>query len=780
MRNLFLLFILLLNILQGFSQKYSINGYVRDENGEELIGANVFIEGTTIGTVTNSYGFYSLTLPKGTYTLTTSFVGYTSPKIEVELNENNTLNISLEPTTEQIEEVEIYAEGSNTNIQRVEMSTAKLQIKTIKKLPVVFGETDIIKSIRLLPGVTNAHDAASGFNVRGGSQDQNLILLDDAQVYNASHLVGFFSVFNGDAVKDLKLYKGGIPPEFGGRLSSVLDIHMKEGNTTKIRGGGGIGSISSRAYVEGPIVKDKASFMISARRTYADLLLLVSPDSLARQSKFFFYDLNAKVNIKLNDKHRIFLSGYFGSDVLGLGDLIGQNFGNKTGTLRWNYIINPKLFLNATLVATQYKYDLLVEQEVNSINWISGITDFGGNFDLTYFLSPKNTIKMGLSSTYHSFEPGTVTGKLDSIPLDYTIEKKYSLEHAFFIQNEQKFTDKFSVLYGLRLSLFQNIKKASYFNFDESDPTEYTINPLDSVDAYGWGSIHKTHPLAIQPRIMVRYQLNEFSSVKAGYERMYQYIGLATNSTSSTPIDVWYPSTPNIKPQYSDQVAIGYFRNFMNNTIETSLEFYYKRFYNVVDFRDHAQLILNEQYEGEFRIGRGWSYGIELFIKKEYGKFTGWISYTLSKTQRQIPEINNGNVYDAPYDKPHDVSIVMSYDINDKFNISANWIYASAIPRTVPVGRYDYQNKAVPIYQGRNTERFFDYHRLDVALNYNFDLWGGKSKESNLNFSVYNVYMKKNPYAIVFRESEDENKITEAVIYYLYRIVPSITYNIDF
>jgi hypothetical protein len=758
-------------------QKFTLSGYVTDNLGETLIGANIFLIGQSKGTVSNTYGFYSLTLPAGHYKVEFSFVGYQSQVNDVNLKENKQLNISLSEASEELETVNVYAEGKDVNVRDVEMSTNTLQMKTIQKLPMLLGETDIIKTIQLLPGVMQANEASGGFHVRGGAIDQNLILLDNATVYNASHMVGFLSVFNSDAIKDLKLYKGGIPAEFGGRLASVLDIHMKEGNEEEFHGAGGIGTITSRLTLEGPIVKNKMSFMISGRRTYADLFLPFAKDSLAKQSKLFFYDLNAKINYTINENNRVFLSGYFGRDVLKLGDLISMDFGNFTITGRWNHVFNNRLFLNTSSIYSNYLYDMGLTEGVSQFDWITYIHDLNQQLDFTFYPNPENTIKFGAQVILHDFSPGRINGQMDeNSTFDYSIPNTHSLESALYLSNEQDITPRFTLQYGLRYSFFQNIGEGQSLVFDRTNPTEYVV--IDTL-RYKKNEVFNSFWNGLEPRLSLRFKLDERSSVKASYNRMYQYVQLASNSTASLPLDYWFPSSPNIKPQIADQVAAGYFRNFKDNAYETSVEVFYKRMQHTVDFRDHANLLLNDAYEGEIRSGSGWAYGAEFLIRKQEGKLTGWISYTYSRTFKKIPEINQGKTYQASYDKPHNFAFVVSYDLNERLNLSGNWIYISPQPRTMPTSRFEYGSAIAPVYSDRNTIRIFPYHRLDLAVNYRLN----KKKrrfESYINFSVYNVYMRKNPIMITFQQDYDNPSITRAYMIYLYRIVPSLTYNCKF
>lgn len=778
MRNVLLCLSIFLFTTTFFAQeKYTVSGYVSDNLGEELTGANIIIKELGKGTVSNYYGYYSLTLPKGNYTLLITFIGYQSKELKINLNKDQSLNIDLEESSEMIESVQITAERPDVNVRSVEMSTNKLQMKTIEKLPVVFGEPDVLKTIQLLPGVLQSSEVSGGFHVRGGSVDQNLILLDQAPVYNASHLVGFFSVFNSSVIKDLKLYKGGIPAEFGGRLSSILDIHMKEGNKREFHGDGGIGTISSKLTLEGPIVKDKFSFVVSGRRTYADLFLPFSKDSIARESTLFFYDLNLKVNGSINEKNKLFLSAYFGRDVLKVGDDLGQQYGNYTTTIRWNRTINRKLFLNTSAIYSDYSFDMKLQEGFSKFNWITGIKDATFQTGLTYYPNPENTIKTGCQFIFHDLDPGQVYGQFDdTTQFDYDITNNRSFEYGIYISNEQELTTRLSIQYGIRFSMFQNVGYGESFVFDKSDPQNYEVT--DTL-IHNKNKIFNTYNNGWEPRLALRYSLNDFSSVKASYNRMFQYIHLASNSTGSLPLDYWFPSSPNIKPQIADQVAAGYFRNFKENMFETSVEVFYKNIKNSIDFRDHAQLLLNKFYEAELRTGRAWAYGIEFMLKKQQGKLSGWISYTYARTFKQIPEINKGKKYAAAHDKPHDFAIVLSYDISDRWNIAGNWVYTSAPPRTLPTGRFEYGESVAPVFTDRNTIRVFPYHRLDIAATFRINKVK-RNFEHFLNFSVYNAYAHHNYISIEFQSEEDDWRSKKAVGTYLYTFVPSISYTFKF
>ncbi len=764
--------LLLYSALAMGQDKHTIDGYIKDQNGEELIGANVFVGDGSVGTITNFYGYYSLTLEKGEYDVTVSFIGY-EPKTErIRLNKDLKFNPMLTPATKTIDEIEITAERKDANVRELKMSTEKLPIKTIKKIPVLMGETDIIKSIQLLPGVQTVGEGNSGFFVRGGAVDQNLILLDEATVYNPAHIGGFFSVFNGDAIKNVELYKGGIPAYFGGRLSSVLDIRMNEGNNQRFSAVGGIGAISSRLTMEGPLFNEKTSFIVSGRRTYIDLFFPFFDNDALDESKAYFYDLNAKVNHRINENNRIFLSAYAGRDIANFSDFFEMGYGNITGTLRWNHVFSNKLFSNFTLISSNFDYNLGRPDGSFSFDWNANVIDKSFKNDYTYFLNPDNTIHFGFQVIHHTLKPGYNEPMEGSVFQIEDLEDNYGLEYAAFFQNEQKVNDRLSINYGLRFSAFQNIGKGTIYNYNENyQVIDSTLHPRNEVyNTY-------TH---LEPRLGVRYLLNESSSFKASYNRMAQYIHLAINNTTSTPVDMWFLSNPNIKPQHADQVAVGYFKNFMDNAYELSVEGYYKKMYNAVDFKDHASLFLNKHFDGELRFGKAYSYGMEFQLKKQQGDLTGWISYTLSKTRRQIEGINNGEEYPTPYDRPHDLKIVAMYDILPRLNVSANWVYASPTPYTVAKEWYQHGNLWVPIYSRRNSYRVkgTDYHRLDVSVT-----WKNKPHkkwESSWTLSAYNAYNRFNLYSIVYKENEKNAGPPEMHKMYLFGIIPTITYNFKF
>jgi hypothetical protein len=746
-------------------ENYTISGKVTDAStGEDIVGAAVAFWGTESSAVmTNTYGFYSITLPEGSYSVEISSFNFNTITDTIVLNRHADMDYKLEFMNEEIEEVVVTSERKDKNITSTEMSVETLDIKKINTVPVLFGEKDILKTIQLLPGISTVSEGSSGFSVRGGSTDQNLILLDEAPVYSASHLLGFFSVFNSDALKDASVYKGGIPANYGGRASSVLDIIMKDGNNQNFAVSGGIGLISSRLTVEGPIVKDKSSFIISGRRSYADLVAkgfnLIDDDI-----DLYFYDLNAKFNYKLNDKNRIFISGYFGKDDFGFEET-GLDWGNTTGTFRWNHLVSNKMFSNTTFIYSNYDYSFNLG-DIATMS--SGIEDWGVKQDFTWYLNPRNTMDFGLSSTYHTFNPGELDFT-DNDDLETILDQKNALESAVYFSNDQKLHDKFSFKYGIRLSMFNQIGEGTEYTYDDEN------NAIDSTE-YEKGEFMQSY-FEYEPRISMSYRLNKTSSVKASYNRMAQYLHLLSNSTSGQPTDTWVPSSNNIKPLIVSQVALGYFRNFDDNNYEFSVEAYYKDMQNVTDYEDGSNLLFNEDVEASIISGKGRSYGAEFYLKKSYGKFTGWVSYTLAKTEKLIDGVNNNEWYETKYDKTHDLSIVASYQFTKRINLSANFVYYTGNAVTFPSGTYYYDGTTWPYYTERNGYRMPDYHRLDL----NFQIKGKERErfESSWDFSIYNVYHRYNAYTISFQESEAAG-MNEAVKLSLFGIVPSITYNFKF
>jgi hypothetical protein len=756
------------------AKKWTINGRIRDKsNGEALVGATVYIKELKTGTSTDVYGNYSITLSEGNYTIVFSFIGFITETRQCELIQNLMLNIELLPRQETLKEVEITSEKTNKNITRPEMSTFKMDIKTIQKIPALMGEVDIIKAIQLLPGVVSVSEGSSGFSVRGGAPDQNLILLDEATVYNASHLMGFFSVFNNDAIKDVKLYKGDIPPNYGGRLASVLDVRMNEGNSKTWEITGGIGLISSRLTVEAPIIKDKMSFIVSGRRTYADIFLALSNNEDLKDNKLYFYDLNAKWNYRINDNNQVFLSGYFGRDVF-KNSFARSNWGNGTGTIRWNHLFSKRLFSNFTGFFSDYTYLMgTPEGSPSSFDWVSGLRDAGVKGDLSYYLNTNNTIRFGASATYHFIDPGVAKPVGENSAVNEThVPHSNSIETGIYAGNEQKLGDHWTVKYGLRFSMFQNIGTGTVYHYDSA----YVA--YDST-IYPKGKLYNTYA-GIEPRLGVLYGINEVSSVKASYSRTNQYLQLAQNSTVGNPLDIWFPSSPNVKPQIADQVALGYFRNFRYNTIETSVEGYYKYMNHVIDFKDYAMLIMNPKLEGEIRPGIGYSYGIEFLVRLNEKKLNGWISYTYSRSYRKISSINSGNWYSAPYDKPNNVAIVLNYQLSKRFLISGNWVYSTGTAVTFPTGRAVIEGKIIPIFSDRNAYRYRDYNRLDLSVTFYSKEKPGRRFSWDLNASIYNVYNRHNTWTINFVQDKDNPNETYAEQVYLFGIIPSITFNFHF
>lgn len=759
--------------------KITLSGYLRDaENGEALIGAALYVEELQTGTITNTYGFYSLSLPEGNYKITFSYIGYQSITKEINLNRNQSLNLELAAEEVTLKEVVVSSNRPNANVEKIEMSTTTVNMVEVKQMPQLMGEVDVIRSIQMLPGVTTVGEGASGFNVRGGDVDENLILLDEASVYNASHVFGFFSVFNADAIKDLKIYKGGIPAAYGGRLSSVLDVRQKEGNMKSFAGNGGIGLISSRLLLEGPLKKDKSSFMVSGRRSYADVFTKLSSNEDLRNSTAYFYDLNAKINYVINDNNRVFLSGYFGRDALGI-DVAGMDWGNKTATLRWNHLFNTRLFSNFTAVYSHYDYALGADTETANFSWKSNILNTNIKADFSYFINPNNTLEFGINALHYKFKPGNVkVNRVENDDVALDLDPETALEPAIYISNEQKISDRLGVQYGVRYSRFYNLGEGKVFKYAPGQPK--TINSIIDTVYYGSDDVIQSYD-AIEPRIAAKFTLNTSSSLKASYNRMAQYIHLVSNTTAALPIDVWTPAGAYIKPAKVDQYTIGYFRNFKDNIIEFSAEAYYKQYYDLLDYKDGADLLFNESLETELLEGKGRAYGLELLLRKQEGKLTGWIGYTLSRTERKVPGINNDDYYPSNYDKLHDINVVASYELNSKWTTSASLTVMSGRPITYPNARYEFEDITIPNYDNRNGARAPMYHRLDLSATYDIPKKPGRKWESSWTFGLYNVYARRNAFSIYFRQQEDNPAITEAVRYSVFgTIIPSVTYNLKF
>ncbi|PHR47722.1 MAG: hypothetical protein COA32_07140 [Fluviicola sp.] len=756
-----------------FAQDYTISGTVTDAtNGEDLFGASVIVkELSNTGAQTNVYGFYSLTLPKGEYTLLFRSSGYEDLTKTVDLTDNLTLNVELgiPEEVQEIEEVTITSKKENDNITSAQMEVTRLDPKDIETIPILFGEQDIMKTLQLTPGVKGAGEGNAGFFVRGGGADQNLILLDESTVYNASHLLGFFSVFNSDAIKDVALYKSGIPAEYGGRASSVMDVKMRDGNNKRFGASGGIGLISSRLTVEGPIVKDKGSFILSGRRSYADIFLKLADDPSLQNTTLYFYDLNAKANFKFSDKDRVFVSGYFGRDDFLLDDQFGFDWGNATGTVRWNHVFSDKLFSNTSFIYSKFDYQFTIGQGEDGFGIRSSIRDFNVKQDFTYYLNRNNTIKYGVNGIHHTFEPGVLESG-DNVGFNnIELDKRRAVEFGAYIQNEQKIGNRFSLMYGLRYSGFNYMGEGTAYEYDEAG------NVIEERSYDPWESIKFYH--GIEPRLSASFIINEKSSIKTGYNRIFQYIHQLSNTTTSSPTDVWVPTSNNVAPQIGDQIALGYYRNFKSNEYQVSVETYYKWLQNQIDYRPNADLILNDKVESELVYGRGRAYGVEFQVKKTKGKLTGWFNYTLSRALRQFDDIDNGQEFSARQDRIHDLNLVLTYKINEKFVLSTSFVYYTGDAVTFPSAQYTYDNITVPYVGKRNGNRLPDYHRLD--LGFTWYLKERKRFEQSLNFSIYNVYARENAFSVRFTDSFEGNSTgqTQAVQTALFKLIPSITYN---
>jgi hypothetical protein len=752
--------------------KYTFSGTVKDKrSGEVLIGASLKVQELPNGTATNSYGFYSLTIPKGSYTVLVSYIGYQTIVTPITLDSTQTINFDL-TMTKATNDVVVYGKKKNDNVTKALMGVEKLNISEINKLPVLLGERDLLKSIQLLPGIKSAGEGNSGFYVRGGGADQNLILLDEAQVYNASHLLGFFSTFNSDAIKDVTLYKGGMPAQYGGRLSSVVDIKMKDGNNKGYDVSGGLGLISSRLNVEGPIVKEKGSFIVSGRRSYADLFLKLSPDTSLRQNKLYFYDLNLKANYRVGKKDKFFLSGYFGRDVLGLGKTFKTDWGNKTGTLRWNHLLNSKLFSNTSLIYSDYSYNIKIKSGTNNFIITSQIKDINAKQDFDYFLSNNSKLKFGGNIIWHTVSPGRIDAEANSNLKSKVIQYRYSRESAIYASNEVSIKNKLNIVYGLRLSNLTAVGPGNYYKYDKNGNTTDTIKYKKNKKVASYWNL--------EPRLSLSYQLTDSKSLKASYNRNVQNLHLLTNATSSTPTDLWLPSTNNIKPEIADQVSVGYYQNFNDNQYEFSTEAYYKSMQNQIDYRNGADLQANDNVESELLYGKGRAYGIEFFVKKKFGRLNGWIGYTLSKSEKQFDEINNGKWFNARQDRTHDLSVVGIYQATTRWTLSSTFVYSTGNAITFPSGKYRVNNQTVFLYTERNGYRMPAYHRLDFAATVDSKKNKKRKYQSSWTFGVYNMYARENAFAIDFKDDPKDPSKTIAERTALFKIIPSVTWNFKF
>ena len=776
-KALFSIVFLLVAVMGLRAQQGRVSGIVRDaETGETLIGVAVYEAKLKVGVTTNEKGKYEINLPVGNHQLQFSYIGFETFETSVTVGQKpKTLNVKLQPDVTKLSEVQITSQKPDRNVSEMAMSVQSLDMITIKKIPALMGEVDVIKTIQLLPGVQAASEGSSGFSVRGGGTDENLILLDDAPIYNASHFLGFFSVFNNDVVKEAKLYKGDIPANYGGRLSSVLDVQVKDEMPKKLSGQGGIGLVTSRLTLETPAFDQHTSLLLGGRTTYAGLVIPFLGEDV-KGSDIYFYDLNAKVTQRINDNNRLYLSAYHGRDRFKVKDMMGLGYGNSSATLRWNHIFGDRLTSNLTLVGTKYNYNIDIWFDPYDFTLTAGSQSAAVNYDFSMLWNEDHTSRWGLSSSFLSLEQGRLEDRggalaqylnIDSM----TVVRRKGFEHALYFTHDHTISPRFSMRYGLRLSCFQNIGAEDLFVFDDNYQVADTIH-------YGKGEIFNTE-IHAEPRLASMYRIDEVSSVKASYSRTYQYIQVASAATGGLPFDVWFPISPNVKPQRCDQFAVGYFRNFMNDAVETSVELYYKDLNNVIDFKDNAMTYGNLLIDGELRTGKGRSFGAEFLIRKNTGKLTGWISYTYSRSYRTIPGINFGKEYRSPYDRPHNFVIVANYDINPRLSVAANWIYNTGQPVTYPFGQYTLGGVTYAIYNGsRNESRYPAYHRLDLSVTWQLPDRRWKRWDSELNVSVYNAYAHHNTWAVTFKQDDNGGVATERM--YLFSAVPSISYQFKF
>ncbi len=769
LRKIFLI-LFLIPFFAKSQTSFNISGKVTDaETGETLIGASVKISGAKqTGTTTNAYGYYSISLPPGNHEVQVSYIGYNSISEKINVSANRKIDYKLS-VSNQLQEVIVMAEKNNSNVSNPIMGVEKLNVKDIKNIPVLFGERDILKTLQLLPGVKSAGEGNSGFYVRGGATDHNLILLDEAPVYNASHLLGFFSTFNADAIKDVTVYKGGMPAQYGGRLASVLDIRMNDGNKKNYTFEGGIGLISSKLKIEGPIKEDKSSFMVSGRRTYADAFLKFSPDTTINGSILYFYDLNAKTNFIINDKNTLFVSGYFGRDKLGLDDTFGFEWGNTTATIRWNHLFSNRLFSNTSFIYSNYNYVIENLLEGNDFRVSSKIMDYNFKQDFQYSLN-NHDIKFGLNAIHHTIAPGKITSGETSSINDSEIENRKGIETAIYISDEWKTNDLITLAYGLRLSSFALMGQGIFNTYNKE-------GEVIASKRYGSGEVVKSY-LNLEPRFSASFQINEDKSVKGSYTRNTQNLHLMSNSTTTSPTDIYILSSNNTKPEIADQLALGYFNNFKNNTYEFSAEVYYKWMQNQIDYRTGTDLRGNENVESDLLYGDGRAYGIELFLKKKFGKFNGWVGYTLAKTERQFADIDNGKWFNAKQDRTHDISLVGIYKTNSRWTLSSTFVYYTGNAITFPSGKYQLDGKTLFYYTERNGYRTPAYHRMDFSAT--LEGKPGKKYQSSWSFGIYNLYNRKNAFSIDFQDNPDDPTKTQALQTTLFGIIPSVTWNFKF
>ncbi|WP_394355194.1 TonB-dependent receptor [Nonlabens antarcticus] len=768
------------------SQKFTLSGTVTEQaTGETLLNVTVAIPALSTGTITNEYGFYSITLDAGTYEIIYSSIGFQSVQETVVLDQNQKLSIKLAESGEQLDAIVLKNDIEQLNTRSPQMSVNALSIESIKKIPVVLGEVDLIKSLTLLPGVTSAGEGASGFNVRGGAADQNLVLLDEATLYGSDHLFGFFSVFNPDAIKDLKLYKGGIPARYGGRVSSVLDIYQRDGNNTKLSGTGGIGIVASRILLEGPIQKNKSSFLVGGRSSYAHLFFPL----FGLENQAYFYDLNAKASFNLDDNNRLYGSAYFGRDVFKINNFFGNTFGNSFVNLRWNHVFNDKWFSNASVIFSDYNYGL--ELEFVEFEFFTGITNLNLKYDLTHFYSDKAKLRYGLNSIYYEFDPGKIVPTTSTSPInERQLIRKYAWENALYVDGEFRPTDQLNVNAGIRLTSFNRLGQESTNIYDNDGPLVFNQEQgvYEAGEAIGTFETSRGESLEtflnVEPRLSIAYSIDDDTSVKASYQRINQYIHLISNTTAPTPFDLYAPSGNFIKPQVGDQVAAGFFKNLGNYSLET--EAFYKTVKNRLDYIDGADLIAQDAVETILVSGKSRAYGLEILFKKNEGKLQGWIAYTLSKSEQRTPGrnadepgINNGEWYNAPWDKTHDLTMTANYEWNEKWSLGSNFTLQTGQPVTFPNGQYEFNGLFVPTYESRNSSRLPIIHRLDLSAIYTPKPDKTSGWQSSWVFSLYNAYNRRNAASISFAENEDTNR-NEATRLAIFGVVPSITYNFKF
>ncbi len=780
-RKLFLFTVCLIGLISNIlaQSKGHISGIVKDaENNESLVGVSIYVEQIKQGTTTNERGRYELDLPLGEHTLRLSYVGYGTLEKRIHVTAKpQTINFKLHPETETLSEVEVTSERKDRNVSAMAMSVQTLDMITIKKIPALMGEVDVIKSITLLPGVQSASEGSSGFSVRGGATDQNLILLDGAPIYNASHFLGFFSVFNNDVVKDATLYKGDIPADFGGRLASVLDVTVKDEVPKRFGLQGGVGIVTSRLMMETPAFDQKTSILLAGRTTYAGLVLPFLGEDL-NKSKIYFYDLNAKVTQVLNKKNRLFVSAYHGHDEFSLQQMIGFGYGNSSGTIRWNHIFNNRLTSNLSLIGSRYRYGIDLKYSPYNFTIKAGTDAISLNYDFAMMWNDQHMSKFGISTGFQSYLQGQIFDRGGALAQYLQVDStqkitRKALEHALYFTHDFTPNPRFTFRAGLRLSCFQNIGEEDFYVLEHAFYTS-----TDTIH-YGPGEVFNTQ-INPEPRLAAMYRIDEKSSIKASYSRTVQYAQIASSATGGLPFDIWFPVSPNIKPQKCDQFALGYFRNFMNDGLETSVEVFYKHMQNVIDFKDNAITFGYLLIDGEVRAGKGYSFGAEFLVRKNVGKFTGWVSYTYSHSYRSIPGIYYGKEYRSPYDRPHNIAIVASYDVSPRITLAANWIYNTGQPVTFPCGQYTINGLTYAVYNGRRNEsRYPDYHRLDLSFTCKLGkLDNNRRWQHDINVSVYNAYARHNTWAITFDTDDQGAMITKNM--YLFSAVPSITYNFKF